>query len=375
MIGRTSLSADVHVVGAGLIGTSIGLALAAEQDVVLSDHDPKALEEAVERGAGRRWTPGQRARLLVAAVPPSGVAAVIAAAQRTDLATTYSHVSSVQSQVQAEIAATAMVPSLVCGGHPLAGRERAGPASASSQLFVNRPWVVCPGHATSAAAQTAVEALARGCGATPHVISAREHDAAVALVSHLPQVAASGVAAMLLRAPDHGRLRSTELAGPGIQDTTRIAASAVKLWADVLGQNATFVAPLVATLADDLAAVGRALQRLADAGAAPADATSRQALDAVRDLLERGNAGRALLPLKSGTQDVRLVTVSVSVPDQPGQLAGVLKAAAAAEVNVEDVRVEHLPGRPRGVLELVVRADAAQRARETLRAAGWDVLA
>jgi prephenate dehydrogenase len=94
----------------------------------------------------------------------------------------------------------------------------------------------------------------------------------------------------------------------------------------------------------------------------------------VRDLLARGRTGRSSLPLKSRSGDRPLTSVRVAVPDRPGQLAAVLVCAAEAGVNVEDVHVEHLPGRPRGLLELVVRSEQAAGARQALLDAGWDAL-
>ena len=343
----------VHVVGAGLIGTSIGLALRGTADVLLSDPRADHVGTAVARGAGRPWEGGAVADLLVACVPPAAVAGVLADALRAGSARALTHVASVQSRVQAEVDALDADTSAVCGSHPLAGRERGGPDAATATLFADRPWVLCPSARTTDAARGAVEELVVGCGAVPVLASPEEHDATVALVSHLPQVAASAVAARLAG----GRL---DLAGPGVQDTTRIAASDPALWVDVLSANASRVAPLVRALADDLARAADALERR------PPE------LDVVRDLLERGNRGRAQLPVKQRAAD--LVPVVVSVADRPGQLAGLLVSAADADVNVEDLRVEHLAGRPRGLVELLVRAPEAERAATALAAAGWDVV-
>ncbi len=197
-----------------------------------------------------------------------------------------------------------------------------------------------------------------------------EHDEAVALVSHLPQVTASALAATLLaRAQEDAA--PVRLAGPGLQDTTRIAASDPDLWVDVLSSNAAAVAPLVRELAEELTL---AADRLDELAAGPAGSPPEKSVQALRDLLRRGNEGRQLVPVKAGKHDRDFVVVQVGVPDRPGQLAGVLVSAADAGVNVEDVRVEHLVGRPRGVIELLVHATALARARAALSAAGWDVL-
>lgn len=365
----------VHVIGTGLIGTSVGLALAGAAEVVLSDVSSDHLRQAAGRGAGRPWDGAETADMALICAPPAATAAVVGRALEQHLASTVSHVAGHQSGVQAEVEAAAGPDvSLFCGGHPLAGRERSGPAAATARLFVDRPWVVCPGRGTSAAAERAVTDLARACGAVPVRATAEDHDAAVALVSHLPQIVASALAAQLLAAGGAG-LDPLRVAGPGVQDTTRIAASDPQLWIDVLTRNAAHVAPLVRALSADLAGVAAALERAAAACGQPAVPTTPDEATAgvLRDLLERGRAGRAKLPLKRGRAGT-FADVVVLVPDQPGQLAAVLVAAAHAGVNVEDVRVEHLPGRPRGLVELLVPIADADRARSSLARAGWDVL-
>lgn len=366
----------IHVLGTGLIGTSIGLALRDQADVVLSDASTDHLATAVDRGAGRPWDGLETADLVVACVPPAATAGALAAVIRADMGSTYSHVASFQSLVQAEIETLTDDVSDVCGGHPLAGRERGGPAEATARLFVDRPWVVCASPATSIAARDAVASLAQQCGAVVVEATPEEHDAAVALVSHLPQLAASAVAARLLDDAGRHALEPASLAGPGVHDTTRVAASDPALWADILRGNARQVAPVVRALADDLARAADALELLAGPTDGPArGAAERDAAAAVvHDLLERGRAGRARLPLKQRGATATLAPVLVSVPDRPGQLAGVLVSAAEAQVNVEDVRVEHLPGRPRGVVELLVAEPEAARARRVLSDAGWDVV-
>lgn len=343
---------DLLVVGSGLIGTSIGLALRGQIDVALHDPSAGSLDVAVDRGAGRRWDGQEAFAHCLVAAPPSAVAAVIGS---LPTGATYSHVASVQRAVQSSLVAAGVDVTSVCGSHPMAGKESSGPSAASADLFVGRPWVLCPSSSTSDAALGAVREIAVACGAEPVVMTAEEHDASVALVSHLPQVAASAVAAVL--AASGGSL---DLAGPGLQDTTRIAGSDPGLWVEVLRENASAVAPLVRQLAEELA---RAAEALAGGD-----------LAAVEALLGRGNEGRARVPRKRGELDRDFVPVSVSVTDEPGQLAGVLVSAAQAGINVEDVRVEHLPGRPTGVIELLVHLDAQAEARRALAAAGWDVV-
>ncbi len=382
------MTADVLVVGTGLIGASIALALRDLRDVALADASPAHLSAAVERGCGRPWDGQERARLVVVAVPPSATAEVIQEHVRLIPDATFTHVSSVQAHVERQLE-SGRGNLRYCGGHPLAGREVSGPQAAAADLFDGRPWIVCPAPFTQEAARKAVFQLARDCGADPVTLAAQEHDAAMALVSHLPQVAASAVAARLLA---NGGAAAAALSGPGLRDTTRIAASDPRLWLDVLSSNAALLAPLVRDLADDLQQLAAALDDITAQSSRPGDVAARDGADrgaaaaggqaqllgpayeVVADLLRRGNRGRSLVPVKRGEHDQDFVAVAVSVPDRPGELARLLLTAADSGVNVEDVRVEHLRGRPRGVIELDVAAGSAAQAATALTRAGWDVL-
>ncbi len=358
------MAADLLVVGTGLIGTSLGLALQGRARVLLTDADPATLAAAVDRGAGEPWDGSEAVTTAVVCTPPGVVAGEVARLQALGVSRTQTHVSSVQAAVQAGLEAQGCDPASVCGSHPMAGRERSGPGAATGTLFAGRPWVLCPGPATRAQALSDVEELVAASGATPVRLGPDDHDAAVALVSHLPQLAASALAAQLAG----GGRDAAALAGPGLQDSTRIAGSDPRLWREVLRLNAANVAPLLAGLARDLTAAADALGRVA------ADAADADALDDVVEVLRRGVAGRALVPVKRGERDAAFVSVAVQVSDRPGQIAGLLVAAGQADVNVEDVRVDHVPGRPQGVIELAVRAPARAHLEAALRAGGWDVL-
>ncbi len=368
------MTADVLVVGSGLIGTSLGLALTPSRDVLLADADPVTLERAVARGAGRAWDGRERVGIVVVCTPPRTVAGQLVRLERQGVGLSYTHVCSVQAPVQREVEALGGQLRTLCGGHPMAGKEQSGPEAASGDLFLGRPWAICPGPRTTGRAQGDLTALARAVGAEPVQLSPDEHDAVVALVSHVPQLAASALAARLVPRhvpdPEPGLHEPREpapptalpLAGPGLQDSTRLAASDPDLWREVLLLNAANVAPVLQLLAEDLARAARALQAGNDDG------------ETVHDLLRRGRAGRELVPVKRGERGAAFATVVVSVADAPGRLAALLTAAGAGGVNVEDVRVEHLTGRPTGVIELVVRTETQDEAKAVLRAAGWAVL-
>ncbi|MCO5997369.1 prephenate dehydrogenase [Actinoallomurus rhizosphaericola] len=347
----------IVVIGTGLIGTSVALALRERDvEVALADRDPASVRLAAELGAGTplRDDDGP-ADVAVLAVPPAAVAATLLDAQKRGLARVYTDVASVKTRPLREAAELGCDLACFVAGHPLAGRERSGPAAARADLFLGRPWALCPTDDTDVAAVETVTALARECGAQTVVVDAEEHDQAVALVSHAPHVVAAAVAARLQDAPKV----ALGLAGQGVRDVTRIAAGDPDLWIGILGSNALPVAEVIDAVASDLTTVAAALR----AGAGPD----------VTDLLERGGAGRRRLPGKHGGRPGAYTVVSVVIPDRPGELALLFQAAGVAGVNIEDVTIEHSPGRPVGVVELSVDPAAAERLADELRARGWSV--
>jgi prephenate dehydrogenase len=368
----------VLIAGTGLIGTSIALGLRHRRDVLLQDPSPEALAGAVARGAGRVWDGVERVDLVVVCAPPQIAGAVLGDLIERQIASTYTHTASVQSVVQAEVESLGVEMADFVGGHPMAGREQSGPAAATAELFSGRPWVICPARETTFEAIGVLEAVIAELGAQPVVLDAADHDRAVATVSHLPQLAASALAAQLAGADP----AVTALAGPGLQDSTRIAASDPVLWEGILALNASNVAPLVHALADDLSRVAHSLDRLAAPEGRPESVEPHEPAPAavapgpavLAELLARGVLGRELVPRKRGESDAAFASVAVSVADAPGRLAALLTTAGAGGVNVEDVRVDHVPDSPRGVIELLVRPAARATAVAVLQAAGWNVL-
>ncbi len=266
------------VVGTGLIGTSVALALREKEVAVyLCDVDAHAVRLARDRGAGREWA-GEEVDLAVIAVPPHIVGERLAELQRRGVARAYSDVASVKVDPIADALRLGCDLTSYVPGHPLAGRERSGPAAASADLFLGRPWALCPGPATDAGAVRRVRELVSLCGANAVTVGASEHDSAVALVSHAPHVVASAVAASLAGGDDD----ALGLSGQGLRDVTRIAAGDPLLWRMILAGNAQPVADVLERIAAELAAAASAL-RAGD-------------LDGVTDLLRRGVAGHDRIP-------------------------------------------------------------------------------
>jgi prephenate dehydrogenase len=289
-------------------------------------------------------------------VPPDLVADVTAAELLANPDALVIDVASVKAGILAELAGRGADTSRYLGTHPMAGRERGGAISARADLFLGRPWVITPTEATTDEQYRTVEDLALELGATPVRMTAEEHDRGVALVSHVPQLVSSLLAARLREAPDS----AVRLAGQGLRDTTRIAGSNPELWVQILGANAAPVARVLHDYRDELDAVIAALD-------APAASGSPRR---IAETLAAGNQGVARIPGKHG-RDERFAALVVKVDDTPGQLARLLTEIGEEGVNLEDFRLEHSPGAQVGFAEINVLPEAAHRLAQALEARGW----
>ncbi|TFB61367.1 prephenate dehydrogenase [Cryobacterium sp. Hz7] len=356
---ESRLIGPVRVVGTGLLGTSIGLGLRARGiDVILADASPTNLSIAVDYGAGRAATFGDLPQLIVVCVPPDVTAEIVARELAAHPQAIVTDVASVKLAPLQELRALGADVSRYIGGHPMAGRERGGPLAGRADLFVGRPWVVAAHDAISYQQATAIDDLILDLGAILVEMSPEEHDSAVALISHVPQVVSTIMARRLTDAAGS----ALNLAGQGLRDVTRVAASDPELWVQILGANAEPVRDILLAYRDDL-------DRFIDALEAPAAPGARRK---VAEELAGGNAGVARLPGKHG-QDRRFVSLSVMVDDTPGQLARLLNEVGEVGVNLEDLRLEHSPGAQLGLAEISVLPEAVGRLTEELAARGWRI--
>ncbi|MEU9326998.1 prephenate dehydrogenase [Streptomyces canus] len=354
------------VVGTGLIGTSAALALAGRGVTVhLADHDPEQARTAAALGAGTDEAPEGPVDLAIVAAPPAHVAGVLADAMRRGVARGYIDVASVKGGPRRELEALGLDLSSYIGTHPMSGREKSGPLAASGDLFEGRPWVLTPTRDTDTEVLNLALELVSHCRAVPVVMDADAHDRAVALVSHMPHLVSSMVAARL----EHAEEAAVRLCGQGIRDVTRIAASDPGMWIDILSANPGPVADLLTDVAGDLEETVRALRALQSAD----EAKRLEGTSGIEHMLRRGNAGQVRVPGKHGSAPRVYEVVAVLIDDQPGQLARIFADAGRAGVNIEDVRIEHATGQQAGLVQLMVEPSAAPVLAASLRERGWAI--
>lgn len=351
------LTGPVLVLGAGLLGTSVALACRrAGIETLLADVNDRNVRTASGLGAGRRVREGDVPQLVVVAVPPIHLAdAISQALVAHGPQTVVTDVGSIKSGPLRAVAATVAPEQLsrYVGSHPMAGSERSGPLAASAALFDGRPWAVAAHPGSAADAVRVVEELVSVCGAVPVHLDPDAHDRAVARISHLPHLLAVLVAGRLTETPPE----HLALSGQGVRDVTRVAGSDPGMWQQIVAANADAVRGVLGEVREQLDLL--------------IDAVDDASPDGLSALLERGVAGTRSIPGKHGGPLQITRSVFVSVPDEPGGLARLFADCGTAGVNIEDVRIDHDPGRPVGLAELVVAEDFAETLLTSLESEGW----
>jgi len=355
--------ARIALLGTGLVGGSVGLALTKRGFVVRGyDTDPARAEQARDLGAITEVATTVRdavagVELAIVAVPVGAVAGLAIAALDAG-ALVVTDVGSVKAAIVQEVeAARPQLASQFVGGHPMAGSEQDGLAGADADLFAGAAWVLTPTAGTDPAAYTTVRSVVGLLGAEIIEVTPEDHDALVAVVSHVPQLAAT---TLMDVAATSGEQQATllRLAAGGFRDMTRIAAGHPGIWPDICVANRDAI----------LAALDAYLGALADV---------RSLVDAgeggeLLALLDRARVARRNLPV--GRPDLGpMVELRIPVPDRPGVIAEVTTLAGRLGVNIVDVEVAHTMEGGAGVLTLVVPQTGEARFEAALVDAGYHV--
>jgi prephenate dehydrogenase len=343
--------AKVRIIGSGLIGTSIGLGLVQQGIAVeMVDSDPSAQALAKDLTGGVAVVD---AELVIFALPTSQLSQVIQGEIALNPQSTFMDVGSVKNEVVLQIKTLAGLSTRFLPTHPMAGREIGGASSARADLFQGRSWILTPEADCSPESKNLVLELIKCLGATPIELSTLDHDAAVAKISHLPQIAASLVAKQLTGTP----LEWMELAGQGLRDTTRIAGSDEQLWKEIIHSNRNEISVLLTSLQNDLTQMIAALEDP----------------DKIAALIAAGRDGKAMIPGKHGGIAREYAYLPIVIDDKPGQLGAIFNECAAMQVNVEDLNIEHSPGQLSALITLSLSSLDAEKLSTHLTSIGWNV--
>ena len=354
-LGSSAPFQRVRIVGSGLIGTSIGLALVSRGvEVDMRDIDPRAELLARDLVKSQELKDPE---LTIFALPSSSLSQALDSEFAINPGSKFIDIGSVKTKPLLDVSTSSIPSKNFLATHPMAGREVGGAESARADLFQSRTWVYIPNDLEGNPIDPELLEyglwLISALGAVPVAMQAAEHDRAVALISHLPQIVSSLLAGQLLS----GERSALELSGAGLRDTTRIAASNATLWDEILSSNSTEIVPLLISLQNDLAALVEALNSNAS----------------VSSFIEKGNQGRALIPGKHGGAAREYTYLPVVIEDKPGQLAALVSECAKANVNIEDLTIEHSPGQFTGLITLALSKNDADVLSAHLIGSGWNV--
>ena len=330
------------ILGTGLIGASLGMALRKAGWVIAGwDPDRSALAEAGRRDAVDFVCPTpdsamDAADLVVLAGPPSATIATLGQLRTDALVTDVAGVK--EPVVKARPAGLRLV-----AGHPMAGREQAGPAAATPSLFRGAAWIVCPDGAEDSDVEI-LKGVVESVGAIPYTMSAAEHDRVVAAISHLPQLVA--VSLVNVASGDPGAM---ELVAGSFRDLTRVAASEPGWWPELLAAN--------------LGNVSRVLDRMVE----HLETARSEILMNRESLASRFESARRKRQQMASPE----VSVGVVLQDRPGEIAAVGRALEHSAVDVRDLQLRHAPHGGGGVLTISVRPQEARTLRESLAVEGF----
>jgi prephenate dehydrogenase len=341
----------VRIVGSGLIGTSIGLGLVQRGIAVeMVDSDPGAQALAMDLIGGALLTDPD---LVVFALPTSALSVILPTEIALNPQSTFMDVGSVKNEVLLQVKTFSGLSTRFLPTHPMAGREIGGAGSARADLFQGRSWILTPEAECAEESKDLVLELINYLGATPIELTALDHDAAVAKISHLPQITASLLAKQLSGTP----LEWMELAGQGLRDTTRIAGSDENLWKEIIYSNRAEISELLISLQNDLMQMIAALDDPAK----------------IASLIAAGREGKAMIPGKHGGKAREYSYLPIVIDDKPGQLGAIFNECATMQVNVEDLNIEHSPGQLSALITLSLSALDAEKLSAHLTSIGWNV--
>jgi prephenate dehydrogenase len=339
-----------NVLGLGLIGGSIALALAQlGYEVGGSDAKEATVNDALSRGIIAHDGLFPDAQVTFVATPVGTVAdQVNFALQHTTGVVT--DVGSVKAPVAREIQDARFVP-----GHPMAGSELDGLDGADATMFDGATWVLTPNSISTDESFSVVAGLVSRFGAEVVALDAERHDDVVAVVSHVPHLTAATLMGLAdQRSEEH--LALLRLAAGGFRDMTRIASSRPGIWLDICEQNQESIV--------------RGLNALIAGLSEMRDVVAGNDRDALFSRLEKARLARMNLPTGAGPVEA-LTEVRIPIPDRPGSAADVFTLSGELSVNIYDFEIVHSVEGDRGVIVIVIRSEHADIFRGGLIARGF----
>ena len=343
----------VRIVGAGLIGTSVGLRLKAGGSLVeIIDINSSAMKLAADLVKSEAITEPD---LIIITVPISANAKMVIEQLNNNPRSIVCDFASVKSDLLLKVKELSANSHNFISLHPMAGREINGAENARADLFEGRAWIGITDSFSDAKNKEIAQNLVQMCGGTLYWLSSKEHDDLVAKISHLPQILSTVIAGSL----ENMSNENLNLAGQGLRDLTRLASADALLWSQIFTENHGSITPVI-----DLV-----IAHLQDVKQSIASKNS----DELIDFLNKGNRGKNKIPGKHGAKHRDYSYLPIVIDDKPGELARIFNECAKVSVNIEDLSIEHSPGQETGLITLALSNDDCNKLSKHLENLGFKV--
>ena len=324
----------VRIVGAGLIGTSVGLRLkAAGSSVEILDIDVKAMNLAADLVKSEKI---DQPDLIIVAVPVTVNTKIVIDQLNNNPKSIVCDFASVKSDLLLKVEELSDNPENFVSLHPMAGREINGAENARADLFEGRAWIGISDSMIAAKNRAIAQNLVDVCGGTLYWLNSKDHDDLVAKISHIPQILSSLIAGSLQEISSE----NLNLAGQGLRDLTRLASADASLWSHIVAENSASIAPVIDEIVLHLQDVKEIL-------------VSKN-LTKLVDFFVTGNQGKSKIPGKHGAKNRDYSYLPIVIDDKPGELARIFNECAKVLVNIEDLNIEHSPGQETGLITLAL---------------------
>jgi prephenate dehydrogenase len=357
------------IIGTGLIGGSLGLALKSSGGVKFvsgcAGHPSTAIEAvrmgAIDQAFNTTEETVKDADIVFLATPVKSVAAearkALGAMKPGAILTDTASVKAGLVEELDKAAAKAGVRFI--GGHPMAGSELSGIAAASGDLFQNAAYILTPTDLTDPEALRVAHNLLQSIGARVFTLNPETHDRVVAAISHLPHVLSASL--VNVASAEQGEFANIfKLAAGGFYDMTRIAGSSPDLWVDICLQNREAISELITQYQAELETMA---ELLADKDA-----------EGLRLKLEKAWTTRQDLPRLKPEEIPLVFELTVAVPNHPKVLSDITMRVADLGVNIEDIQIVHSTEADSGFLKLsILGQEESVRVTKALEAKGYRV--
>ncbi|CAB4604881.1 MAG: prephenate dehydrogenase/arogenate dehydrogenase family protein [Actinobacteria bacterium] len=343
----------VKIIGSGLIGTSIGLALkSAKIKLEMVDLDPNSAKLANDLVGGVNLTEPE---VVIVSAPISNNLELILESLKLYPEAIVIDIASVKSNLSLKVAELSANTQNFISSHPMAGREVSGTQSARADLFSGRAWIGIKSANSSERSTKLLAEIVEICGATLYWVEEVDHDKLVAAISHLPQVLSTTLANLV------GNLdgRSLNLSGQGLRDMLRLSSSNGQLWSQLMIANKSSLS----------SEIDKFLELLTKFN----DAIKSENYKEIETFFNAGNLANEKIPGKHGLKIRKYSYLPIVIMDEPGQLAKIFNECAQINVNIEDLSIEHSPGQQTGLITLALNQNDAERLFIHLKSTGWNV--